>query len=271
MFDRNQFVGTGEAARLLERSEARVRQLVADGTLKAERAPGGAALIQRDSVDALVRQRESGRASAPRPATPTTRLGKLLAEALQNVPRFDDDDQLRDLERQAGEAEADHAAVVAEYRQTHQQLLTAQAEISLAGSADVSALIGLDATVRRLQVGLEAMRPTLASSAERAAAARAAYDQRSARLQERAEAELLKRWRTVMGRVPKVAAELRSILLELYAVQERAETAASRWHWQRLPLMAAPPRLRELVLGDHLNPAQVDTWLEESRAAGWVE
>ncbi len=56
-FDTEQFLTVGDAARLLELSTSRVRQLAEQGHLQATRTAGGVRLFRRPDVEALLWQR----------------------------------------------------------------------------------------------------------------------------------------------------------------------------------------------------------------------
>ena len=58
-FDTEQFLTVGDAARLLDLSTSRVRQLAEQGHLRAARTAGGLRLFRRPDVEALLwRRRE---------------------------------------------------------------------------------------------------------------------------------------------------------------------------------------------------------------------
>jgi helix-turn-helix protein len=64
---RDRFLLASEAARMLDLSPQRVRQLVDGGRLAARRGPRGIRLIERKALEALVERRREAAVNRPRP------------------------------------------------------------------------------------------------------------------------------------------------------------------------------------------------------------
>ena len=60
-------IGTSTAAKILDVSEAAVRQMANRGILKAERVQGGHRVFERESVEQVANQRARARHSAVSP------------------------------------------------------------------------------------------------------------------------------------------------------------------------------------------------------------
>ena len=63
-YDTEQLLTVGDAARLLELSTSRVRQLAEQGHLRATRTAGGVRLFRRPDVEALLWQRRDQQSMA---------------------------------------------------------------------------------------------------------------------------------------------------------------------------------------------------------------